>query len=514
MADRTSFVVVVVALGATLLLRSVAGATFYCPSDGSQGGFTVGSYAFGPGGPKPDYCLAVNGPLSNVPGTNYVDFPAITNYRELASIWNIRDYAGPGLFYPGVYTGSPYPGSGFDGNLIYEYANPPILNVVGKQIGTTTDALGQELPIYDDPWKTWDRLFIGLYHPNQDKWNVLELKRGTTGIVVLGYPSPPYVQGLSAGARPINLYGCLPTDPCEAIPLPTATPSPTPAPTATPVATPTPTAVPTRTPTPTPTPTPAPLQSCGFDPAVIHENQVSLQGTTPSPAAAIRETWVDGVLAGTGPIMLTQGTWVPTPCSILGATTDYRIVVKQQSQGTPACSLDVLCGPAPTPTPSPTPGPTAAPAGVVEGFVQLNDQSKALADTFTIRARIFPPAGEDPVADGAADGVDLTVLANGAYVTGFTFGAAECRKASGGRSLFCKDPVTGSIFNLRGTASRPDSYRVNAVVRRASFYPGQPFAIPLGAEFECSGALFPIETDASLCRVTLGGLRTTCRRNP
>ncbi|MFM7140718.1 MAG: hypothetical protein ACKO2K_02220 [Alphaproteobacteria bacterium] len=424
------------------------------------------------------------------------------------------------MFYPGVYTGSPYPGSGFDGSLIYQYASPPILNVVGKQVGST----------YEDLWKTWDRLFVGFYHPNQDKWNVIELKRGTTAIVALGYPSPPYVQGLSAGARPIILYGCLPTDPCNEIPLPTATPTPSPTPTPvqtatpTPAQTPTPTPVPTRTPAPTrtptptpvvtPTPTPGPLQTCGFDPAVIYENQVSLQGTTPSPAAALRELHVDGTLVGTDPIVLSYETWVPTACSVYGATTDYRIVMKASAPGAAVCTLDVLCGPAPTPTPSPIPGPTAVPASAVDGFVQLNDQSRAFGDTVTVRARIFPAPGDDPVADGIAGGVDLTILANGSYVTAFPFAASECRAVAEGRSLLCRDPVTGSTFNLRGTASRPESFRVNAVVRRASIYPGHPFAIPLQAEVGFSNSTFPIDTDAGLCRVTLGGARTTCRRNP
>lgn len=518
---RASFAALA-ALVATLLVSSAASASFNCPNDESQGGFTLASFGFGPGGPKTDYCLAVNGPLPKVPGTNYVDFPAKTNYRELASVWNIKDYAGPGLFYPGVYTGSPYPGSGFDGNLIYEYASPPILNVVGKQTGTVINNLGEEVPIYDDIWKTWDRLFVGFYHPNQDKWNVIELKRGTTAIVVMGYPSPPYVQGLSAGARPINLYGCLPTDPCDAIPLPTATPTPSPTPspvqTATPTPVPTRTPAPTRTPTPTPvitpTPTPGPLQTCGFDPAVIYENQVSLQGTTPSPAAALRELYVDGTLVGTDPVVVSYGTWVPTACSVYGATTDYRIVIKASAAGATVCSLEVLCGPAPTPTPSPTPGPTVAPATAVVGFVQLNDQARVFDDSFTVRARIFPSPGEDPVADGAAGGIDLTLLANGTYVTGFPFAASDCRRVAAGQSLFCKDPVTGSTVNLRGTAPRPESFRVNAVVRRASFFPGRPFAIPLQAEIGISGSLFPIDTDAGLCRVTLGGARTTCRRHP
>lgn len=504
-------------LATVLIAHGTASAIFSCPNDEvTQGGFALGSYGFGPGGPKPDYCLAVNGPLDSSQG--YVDYPAITNYRPLAAVSQITAFPAPG-----AYTGSSFPGA-YPATLIYEYAAPPIVNVQGKQTGTIVDNTGTVVPTYEDIWTIYSRLFLGFYHPYQDKWNVIELKPGTAAVVAAGLPSPPYVQGLVAAADPIILYGCLPTDPCDPIasptPVPTPTPTPgppTPTPTAPPTpATPTPAPTPTPTPAPTPTPTatPLPVVFCAFDPAVVHENQLSLQGTTPLPASTTLDLFVDGALAQSGPFVLSEGTWLAKACSEYGATTGYALVFKDPDLGTPVCSLDVLCGAPPTPTPSPTPGPTVAPAGVEQSFVQLDDQSRPLADTFTIRARILPGPGFDPIAAGIADGIILNVFANQAYVSGFSFAPSDCRALSHGRSLLCRDPVTASTINVRGTAARPESFRVNAIVRKSELYPGHPFAIPLAGEVAFNGSVFEVETQVGLCRSTLGGRRTTCRRNP
>ena len=79
------------------------------------------------------------------------------------------------------------------------------MNVQGKQTGTIVDNTGTVVPTYEDIWTIYSRLFLGFYHPYQDKWNVIELKPGTAAVVAAGLPSPPYVQGLVAAADPIIL---------------------------------------------------------------------------------------------------------------------------------------------------------------------------------------------------------------------------------------------------------------------------------------------------------------------
>ena len=163
-------------------------------------------------------------------------------------------------------------------------------------------------------------------------------------------------------------------------------------------------------------------------------------------------------------------------------------------------------------------------------FVQLNDVATENRDTFTIRGRVEVALGENPVADGVANGVTVTVLESATpappvAVGAKTFTAAECKAVASGRSLYCKDSTDGSFFRLRRSSS-PTKFRVNTVVRRQEFVsvavpvckiqrpeamPAQPFETPLSGDVQMSLFNWLGETDPSLCRVTQNGERTTCR---
>lgn len=154
-------------------------------------------------------------------------------------------------------------------------------------------------------------------------------------------------------------------------------------------------------------------------------------------------------------------------------------------------------------------------------FVQLNDVSHPDKDTFTIRGRVQCETGEDPVADGVANGVTVTAFESGepkppipfqyTPVKSKTFTSEQCKALFQGRSLYCKDTNDGSFFRLRRSSS-PTKFRVNTVVRQQEFVdPAKPFGVPLAGDVLFTGFHWFGETDANLCRVSHNGERTTCR---
>ncbi|MFM7140935.1 MAG: hypothetical protein ACKO2K_03355 [Alphaproteobacteria bacterium] len=161
-------------------------------------------------------------------------------------------------------------------------------------------------------------------------------------------------------------------------------------------------------------------------------------------------------------------------------------------------------------------------------FVQLNDVQllgalggKPDEDTFTIRGRVQCETGEDPVADGVANGVTVTAFESGeprppipfqyTPVKSKTFTPSQCKAIFQGRSLYCKDTNDGSFFRLRRSSS-PTKFRVNTVVRQQEFVdPAKPFGVPLAGDVLFTGFHWFGETDANFCRVTHNGERTTCR---
>jgi hypothetical protein len=154
-----------------------------------------------------------------------------------------------------------------------------------------------------------------------------------------------------------------------------------------------------------------------------------------------------------------------------------------------------------------------------DAFVQLNDVVHPDKDTFTIRGRVSCETGENPVADGDANGVTVTALQSSAPTPPFplytpvkskTFTGEQCRAIFNGRSLYCKDPADGSFFRLRRSSS-PTRFRVNTVVRRQEFEIGKPYQVPLAGDVLFSQFHWFGETELPLCRVTHNGERTTCR---
>lgn len=154
-------------------------------------------------------------------------------------------------------------------------------------------------------------------------------------------------------------------------------------------------------------------------------------------------------------------------------------------------------------------------------FVQLNDVSHPDKDTFTIRGRVQCETGEDPVADGVANGVTVTAFESGepkppipfqyTPVKSKTFTSEQCKALFQGRSLYCKDTNDGSFFRLRRSSS-PTKFRVNTVVRQQEFVdPAKPFGVPLAGDVLLSQFHWFGETDLNLCRVSHNGERTTCR---
>lgn len=159
-------------------------------------------------------------------------------------------------------------------------------------------------------------------------------------------------------------------------------------------------------------------------------------------------------------------------------------------------------------------------------FVQLNDVAHPDKDTFTIRGRVECETGENPVADGDANGVTVTALQSGGKtncptnavctlpytpVKSKTFTASQCKAIFQGRSLYCKDTTDGSFFRLRRSSS-PTRFRVNTVVRRQEFVdPAKPFSVPLAGDVLLSQFHWFGETEVELCRVSHNGERTTCR---
>lgn len=175
----------------------------------------------------------------------------------------------------------------------------------------------------------------------------------------------------------------------------------------------------------------------------------------------------------------------------------------------------------------PTPAVSVAQAGLIDTdtmddtFVQLNDVAHPDKDTFTIRGRVECQTGENPVADGDANGVTVTAFqsplptppipAQYSPVKSKTFTAEQCKSIFQGRSLYCKDPTDGSFFRLRRSSS-PTKFRVNTVVRRQEFVdPAKPFGLPLAGDVVLSQFHWFGETSQGLCRVSHNGERSTCR---
>lgn len=228
-------------------------------------------------------------------------------------------------------------------------------------------------------------------------------------------------------------------------------PTPTPEPTATPTPTESPTPTPTPEPTATPSPTPTPEPTA-----------------TPSPTP----------------------TATPTPTR------------------TPA--------PTPTPTPVPTVVPTPTPMPVSGAEIQLRDVDRPERDSFSFEGRIAVGTGGDPIAEGDANGVTVTVYETPggalAALASETFTGSECR-AIGGSSpgLYCRDRTTRSYVRLRGSGAAATSYRVTARIKRLEIAPGRPFTAPIATRLAIGGRAWLGK--ASVCSVTNGGERTTCRQS-
>ncbi len=172
---------------------------------------------------------------------------------------------------------------------------------------------------------------------------------------------------------------------------------------------------------------------------------------------------------------------------------------------------------------------------IYEPFVQVNDRpvsnSQGPVDTYTIRGRVYFNLPEDPIGSALANGVTATVYQTAGSPAGsfvgytevdtFTWDASQCKGTHAGLSVYCKDTVSGSFLRLRGTQAKPDSLRVNTVVKRRDFIPGKPFGIPLAGEVTITNASpsvgpasfdwdgFP---DVNYCNVSHNGERTTCRQ--
>ncbi|MFM7141438.1 MAG: DUF1566 domain-containing protein [Alphaproteobacteria bacterium] len=155
-------------------------------------------------------------------------------------------------------------------------------------------------------------------------------------------------------------------------------------------------------------------------------------------------------------------------------------------------------------------------AGAFTGLgIVAKDDGKPSKDFFTVRGRIDSSA--DVVSDGVANGATISIFETSSPGSAFlgydeidslTFDASECRSASAGLSLYCKDATTGSYLRLRGAGSNPGSWRVVAAVRGREFDPGKPFGPPLAAELSVGTSEWLTVTAS--CRTSQNATRYTC----
>lgn len=171
----------------------------------------------------------------------------------------------------------------------------------------------------------------------------------------------------------------------------------------------------------------------------------------------------------------------------------------------------------PTPTPSPTPTPTATPTAVpvAEAEIQLRDVDREGRDSFTFEGRIAVGTGSDPIADGDVSGVTISVheTAGSPLALGSaTFTGAECRAIRGSSpGLSCLNRATRSYVRLRGSGAAATSYRLTARIKRIDLAPGRPFTAPIASKVVIGTRAWLGK--ASVCSVSDGGERTTCRQS-
>lgn len=157
-----------------------------------------------------------------------------------------------------------------------------------------------------------------------------------------------------------------------------------------------------------------------------------------------------------------------------------------------------------------------SPAGAFTDFgIVAKDDAKPSKDSFTVRGRV--DSATDLVTDGVANGATVSVLETSSAGSAFlgydeidslTFDASDCSSANAGLSLYCKDPSSGSYLRLRGTRSRPGTWRLVAAVRGREFDPGAPFAPPLAAEL--SVGIADWLTVTASCKTSQNATRMTC----
>lgn len=171
----------------------------------------------------------------------------------------------------------------------------------------------------------------------------------------------------------------------------------------------------------------------------------------------------------------------------------------------------------PTPTPSPTPTPTATPTAVpvAEAEIQLRDVDREGRDSFTFEGRIAVGTGSDPIADGDVRGVTITVhetAGSPSALGSATFTGAECRAIRGSSpGLSCLNRATRSYVRLRGSGAAATSYRLTARIKRIDLAPGRPFTAPIASKVVIGTRAWLGK--ASVCSVSDGGERTTCRQS-
>ncbi|MBU6281598.1 hypothetical protein KGQ64_05100 [bacterium] len=128
---------------------------------------------------------------------------------------------------------------------------------------------------------------------------------------------------------------------------------------------------------------------------------------------------------------------------------------------------------------------------------------------YAVTVTMYQSAG----TTGAEVAGDASCLAGYTPVDTFTFEPGDCRSVMSGRSLYCKDPETNSMFRARGvrSAKDPNSFRLNSIVRSQELTVTKPYEVPLAFLVELNGRRWRGDTDINYCRVTQNGERTTCR---
>ncbi|MFM7141647.1 MAG: hypothetical protein ACKO2K_06995, partial [Alphaproteobacteria bacterium] len=166
-------------------------------------------------------------------------------------------------------------------------------------------------------------------------------------------------------------------------------------------------------------------------------------------------------------------------------------------------------------------GPTAdlVDTDVEEPFAQINDQPIPNKDTWTVRGKVTDPTASTVVSDGVENGVTVTMYESAVPATPvagisslgevdtFTFEPGDCRAIMGGRSLFCNDVETNSIFRARGvrSAKDPNSFRLNSIIRGQELTVTKPYELPLAYLVELDGRRWRGDTDVDYCRITQNG---------